>query len=103
MSNKQMEMMAREHDMSGIDKKFAEETAQVVVDAAVSGYRKIEQGVVDGYKKIETGVVEGYKKIETGFVEGFGKVTDACVKTLFAKEDESVEDAKRRLSGIDKE
>lgn len=64
---------------------------------------KIAKGVVEGYKKIENGVVSGYKKIEDGVVEGFGKVTDACVKTLFAREGESVEDAKRRLTGMDKE
>ncbi len=60
---------------------------------------KIAEAVVAGYKKIETGVVEGYKKIETGAVEGFTKVTDKCVEKLFAKEGESVEDAKKRLSG----
>jgi len=60
---------------------------------------KIAKGVVNGYKKIETGVVEGYKKIETGVVEGFNKVSDKCVEVLFAKEGESVEDAKKRLSG----
>lgn len=60
---------------------------------------KIAEGVVKGYKKIETGVVDGYKKIENGVVEGFGKVTDKCVEKLFAKEGESVEDAKKRLSG----
>jgi len=65
----------------------------------VEANEKIAEGVVRGYRKIETGVVTGYKKIETGVVEGFGKVTDACVKTLFAKEGESVVDAKRRLSG----
>lgn len=64
---------------------------------------KIAEGVVKGYKKIEDGVVEGYKKIETGVVEGFGKVTDKCVEVLFAKDGESVEDAKKRLSGKDKE
>ena len=64
---------------------------------------KISDGVAEGYKKIEAGIVTGYKKIETGVVEGFGKVTDACVKTLFAKEGEAVEDAKARLSGKDKE
>ena len=69
----------------------------------VEANEKIAQKVVEGYKKIEDGVVSGYKKIETGVVEGFGKVTDACVKTLFAKEGESVEDAKARLSGKDKE
>ena len=60
---------------------------------------KIAEKVVEGYKKIETGVVEGYKKIETGVVEGFNKVSDKCVEVLFAKEGESVEDAKKRLNG----
>ncbi|MBO5756594.1 MAG: hypothetical protein J6S28_02745 [Clostridia bacterium] len=60
---------------------------------------KIAQKVVGGYKKIETGVVDGYKKIETGVVEGFEKVTDKCVDVLFAKEGESTEDVRARLSG----
>ncbi|MBE5884935.1 MAG: hypothetical protein E7284_00825 [Lachnospiraceae bacterium] len=60
---------------------------------------KIAEAVVGGYKKIENGVVEGYKKIETGAVEGFNKVSDKCVEKLFAKEGESVEDAKMRLQG----
>ena len=59
---------------------------------------KIADMVVEGYKKIETGVVEGYKKIESGVVEGFGKVSDKCVEILFAKDGESVDDAKKRLS-----
>ena len=61
--------------------------------------KKIADGVVKGYKKIEDGVVGGYKKIEEGVVEGFSKVTDKCVDKLFAKEGETVEDAKKRLSG----
>ena len=65
----------------------------------VEANEKIAEGVVKGYKKIEDGVVGGYKKIETGVVEGFGKVTDKCVEMLFAKDGESVEDAKIRLSG----
>lgn len=60
---------------------------------------KVAEIVVGGYKKIEDGVVGGYKKIEDGAVEGFGKVTDKCVGALFAKEGETVEDAKHRLSG----
>lgn len=63
----------------------------------------IEKGVVDGYKKIEDGVVSGYKKMEEGIVEGFGKVVDKCVEVLFAKEGESVEEAKARLNGKDRE
>ena len=65
----------------------------------VEANEKIVEGVVKGYKKIEDNVVGGYKKIETGVVEGFGKVTDKCVEVLFAKDGESVEDAKKRLSG----
>ena len=64
---------------------------------------KIESGVVEGYKKIEDGVVDGYKKIEGGIIDGFGKVVDKCVEVLFAKDGESVEDAKARLSGKEKE
>ena len=60
---------------------------------------KITEGVAEGYKKIEAGIVTGYKKIETGVVNGFGKVTDKCVEVLFAKDGESVEQAKARLSG----
>ena len=87
MSNKQLEMMAREHDMTAIDAEFAEEVAEAAAEGAVTGYKKIEEAVVSGYKKIETGAVEG-----------FGKVVDKCVEVLFAKEGESVEDAKKRLS-----
>ena len=65
----------------------------------VEANEKIAEAVVDGYKKIENGVVEGYKKIEDSVVEGFGKVTDKCVEKLFAKEGETAEEAKKRLSG----
>lgn len=65
----------------------------------IEANEKIAKGVAEGYKKIEEGVVSGYKKIESGIVEGFGKVTDKCVEKLFAREGESVEDAKKRLSG----
>ncbi len=69
----------------------------------VKANEKIAEKVTEGYKKIEDGVVTGYKKIETGAVEGFGKVVDKCVEVLFAKEGESVEDAKKRLSGKEEE
>lgn len=59
---------------------------------------KIGQAVTGGYQKIEDGVVGGYQKVETGVVKGFERVTDHCVKVLFAKEGESVEEAKQRLS-----
>ena len=83
-----MEMMVREHDMSGMDEEVVTEAAKAAA-----------AGVTTGYKKIESAVVDGYKKIENGVVEGFGKVTDKCVEVLFAKDGESVEDAKKRLNG----
>ena len=63
---------------------------------------KIAEAVVEGYKKIEDSVVGGYKKIEKGAVDGFAKVTDKCVEKMFAKEGETVEEAKKRLVGDDK-
>ena len=60
---------------------------------------KIGDTVTEGYQKIEDGVVNGYKKIEDGVVGGFNKVSDKFVEKLFTKEGESVEDAKKRLSG----
>ena len=54
--------------------------------------------IAETNEKIAAKVTEGYKKIETGVVEGFEKVSDKCVEVLFAKDGESVEDAKKRLS-----
>ena len=86
--NKELTMKAREHDISDVTPEAAEEAVKAVGEGATSIYKKIEDGVVTGYKKIETGAVEG-----------FGKVVDKCVEVLFAKEGESVADAKKRLSG----
>ena len=60
---------------------------------------RIAETVVEGYKKIEEGVVGGYKKIEDGVVSGVTKMTDKCVEKLFAREGESIEDARKRLNG----
>ena len=86
--NKELTMKAREHDISDATPEAAEEAVKVMGEGATSIYKKIEDGVVSGYKKIEDGVVSG-----------FNKVTDKCVEVLFAKEGESVADAKKRLSG----
>ncbi len=102
MSNKELEMKAQEHDVSGASEAMTQ-VAEEAKKETVSGYKKIENGVVEGYKKIENGVVTGYKKIETGAVEGFQKVTDKCVEVLFAREGETVEEAKARLQGKGKE
>ena len=58
---------------------------------------KISGSVTEGYQKIEDGVVGGYQKIEDGVVDGFNKVSDMFVEKLFAKEGETVEEAKKRL------
>ncbi|MGN1410175.1 MAG: hypothetical protein ACI4XJ_08360 [Eubacteriales bacterium] len=60
---------------------------------------KIAEKVVEGYKKIENGVVGGYKKIEEGAVDGFNRVNDKIIEKVFAREGESVEDARKRLAG----
>ena len=56
--------------------------------------------IADQVEKMAQGVTEGYKKMETGVVEGFNKVTDKCVEKLFAKEGESVEEAKSASRAI---
>ena len=86
--NKELTMKARAHDISDVTPEAAEEAVKAVGEGATSIYKKIEDGAVSGYKKIEDGVVSG-----------FNKVTDKCVEVLFAKEGESVADAKKRLSG----
>ena len=108
MNNKQLEMMAREHDLTALDTEFAEEVAdaaakgavsayQKIEDAVVGGYKKIEDGVVSGYKKIERGVVAGYKKIESGVVKSYNKIEDKFIDTYLTKDGETVEEAKTRL------
>lgn len=97
--NTEQVMKAREHDATDVNEEVIAQAGKAEENGAVKGFQKIEDAVVSGYKKIEEGVVKGYKKIETGVVEGFNKVTDKCVETLFAKEGETVEEAKARLSG----
>lgn len=64
---------------------------------------KIAEKVVEGYQKIEDGVVGGYKKIEEGAVNGFHKVSDKIIEKVFTKEGETVDEAKKRLSGEEQE
>lgn len=61
---------------------------------------QIGKTLTSGYRKIENGVVGGYQKIESGAVHGFERITNQCVKTLFAREGETVEEAKKRLSQV---
>ncbi|MBP3656082.1 MAG: hypothetical protein J6K32_05215 [Clostridia bacterium] len=59
----------------------------------------VEEGVVGAYQRMEDAVVGGYKAIEDTVVDGFGRMTDAFVGKFFAREGESVEEAKKRLNG----
>ena len=69
----------------------------------MSTLEKIENAVVDGYKKIEDGVVGGYKKIEESVVGSYKKVEDGFVEKYLAKDGETVEEAKERITkGIEK-
>lgn len=77
----------------------AEQAGEKVAEVVTDTLQKIEDGVVTGYKKIEDSVVSGYKKIEDGVVGGFNKMTDKIVEKVFAKDGESVEEAKARLNG----
>lgn len=60
---------------------------------------KISHSVISAYTAIRDGVVNGYFKVQNAAVGGYKKVEDGCIKTLFAKQDETVEEAKARLSG----
>lgn len=48
-------------------------------------------------ERIANSVVSGYRRIEKEIVNGFQTFTDKCVKILFAKEGENIEEAKARL------
>ena len=60
----------------------------------------VQNSVVSGYQKVENFFVDGYKKVENFFVDGYKTVEDKCVEWFFAKDGESVEDAKDRLNGM---
>ena len=98
-TQEELKQKAMEHDMTDAQNIDLSEVGQAIEEGALSAYQKIEEGVVGGYKKIEEAVVGSYKKIEETVVEGFEKMTDKFVEKLFTREGESVEDAKKRLSG----
>ena len=51
----------------------------------------------DANKKIEEIVVNSYKKVEDTVVSGYKKVEDKFVDTLLKEDNETTEDAKKRL------
>ena len=64
----------------------------------VQANKKIAASVTGGYRRIEKGGVGGYKKIEKGAVDGFMKVSDVFVGEFLTKENESIEEARKRLA-----
>ena len=92
-------------DGSGVTEKHAEMTDGQVSEGGyteaidpVEAYNAIEETVVETYEKIEDGVVGGYKKVENTFVSGYKKIEDKFVQKFLAREGETTEEAKERLS-----
>ena len=97
--------------------KFADHMEKIA-EGVTEGYQKIEDGVVTGYKKIEGGVVEGFTgmvdkmsgvmldeegnlktgKVGEAVVGAYKKVENAFVNTFMAKEGETAEEAKARVT-----
>ena len=77
----------------------AGEIGESIGKGAITGYHTVEKGVVGGYKKIEKGTVNGYKMIEEGVVGAYRMIEDAFVGRFLTHEVETVEDAKKRLTG----
>lgn len=65
--------------------------------------KQFAERVKAAYQKMEDGVVGGYHRVETGAVSGFERVTDRCVEVLFAREGESVAEARERLADMKQE
>lgn len=68
-----------------------------IANNVTKGYHTIETGAVRGYQKLQDGVVCGYERMQNSIVRGFTRMMDRCVQVLFAKEGESVDEAKARL------
>ena len=64
----------------------------------VTTIKKIAEGVKNTHNKIAQRVVGGYQKIENGVVGTFTKISDKFVDAYLTQENESVEDAKKRLA-----
>ena len=60
---------------------------------------KIMAKIADHVEKMAKGVTGGYKKIENGVVNGYQKIENAFVNTFLAKEGETPEEAKARITG----
>ncbi|HEL2460071.1 TPA: hypothetical protein U1629_000970 [Streptococcus suis] len=67
----------------------------------IEANEKIAEKVVGAHKAIEKTVVGGYKATEKAAVTGFNKVSDKFIGAFFTKDNETVEEAKARMSKMD--
>ena len=83
MKNQKLEeLKAMEHDMT---------------DAIDADPKAVLEGLETAFKSIEDTAVGTYKKIEDGVVGAYEKLENKMVEKLFAKDGETVEEAKERL------
>ena len=85
----------RAKPLSDADKVAAYEKFR---DEGSESYQKIEDAVTGTYQKIEDSVVGTYKKIESGFVGAYKNMESQFVEHFLAKDGESAEEAKDRMS-----
>lgn len=92
---------ARGHDMTDakLNAQDVAEAGKVIKEEAVDAYKKIENAVTSAYQKIEDGVVGAYKKVEKAAVDAYHGAEDFFVEKLLAKDGETTQEAKERLSG----
>ena len=69
----------------------------------VKANEKIEAAVTGSYRKIEDTVTGGYKKVEDTFVGGYKKVEDQFIRTFLARDGETTEEARHRVTGRNEE
>lgn len=67
----------------------------------IEANEKIAEKVVGAHKAIEKTVVGGYKATEKAAVTVFNKVSDKFIGAFFTKDNETVEEAKARMSKMD--
>ena len=79
------------------------EGASIVMSKFVKVNEKIAEGVTKGFTGMCDGVVSGFNKMTEGVVRGYIAIEDKFVGAFLAREGESVEDAKKRLTGAEQE
>ena len=71
---------------------------EAAAQKAGKAYEAVEEGAVHTYQKIEDTVVGGYRKMEDAVVGGYRKIENAFVEKFFARDGETPEEAKVRMT-----